>query len=491
MVVARLGEADVGRSLVLALALALAVASAAAEEFAAAVEAARQRCDADPDSVVESADVAAHDGLRVNCHPPLKAPPCISEAFFHSKSKKSVNYLGQGGGPKDYAVCKTRRRYEDWPTVEPHVPLTVRPGDGITKRAEDIAALIGPYRRVLIVGASTARQLHEATLCSLASAPGGRFDAMRAQFQFWWRNKYREASGGCTRRAAAASCARRNLTASPRSPICEHYMLSDKCFSNGTAFAKTLDRFDVVIVAFDPQHYGGSHISTRAWMDDMTFLFLELSRWRERHANDPGRAAFVREGSALHFVGGQYKKPPKFAKPGAPVGPQSTCICAHAEKSWAHKNPAWQATEQLNLVASRNKRVHVIPFYNVTLPRDDMHKGDMCSYRMRRVNGIATPEAGSAGAALARAAAAARAAATGLAGKDDDEVVGFTGEGGEGGGASEVFRRRRRLKGVRPIRACCDCLHLCYSPAFYDTTFYTPIWHALVRDHAYRPASSS
>jgi hypothetical protein len=233
--------------------------------FASAVTAARARCDADPDAIVDDAGVAAYDGLRVNCQPPGDAPPCISEAMFHSRSRKGVNWLGQGGGPKDFAVCKRRRSYADWPTAEPHLPASaLRPGH--LKRPEDVLRLLGPNRRMLIVGASTARQLHDAALCNLAAAfqePQG-FAARREQVQFWWRNKYREASGGCTRRAAAASCARRNLTKlSGRSPVCEHYMLSDKCFANGTAFARTIDEYDVVVAAFDPQHYGGAHISTK------------------------------------------------------------------------------------------------------------------------------------------------------------------------------------------------------------------------------------
>ncbi|KAG8463865.1 hypothetical protein KFE25_000033 [Diacronema lutheri] len=501
-----MGQLAAARCLPLALALgtvsSVAVGSGAAVDgsaFAAVAAAARARCEADPDSVVENARVAAYDGLRVNCHPPLGAPPCISEAFFHTKSTLAVNYLGQGGGPKDFAVCRRRPRYEDWPTAEPHVPLSARPGDGHTRTAADVNALLGPERKVLVIGASTAQQLHDATLCSLASAPGD-FAAHRAQWHFWRRNKYREASGGCTRAAAVASCARRNITQSMHSPMCEHYMLSDKCFSNGTAFGDTIDRFDVVIVAFDPQHYGGSHIQLRDWLDDMNFLFLELSRWSARHEHDPRRAAFVREGSALHFVGGQYRKPLKFnlaaagsggsgGGGGGGGGPLSTCVCVHADNSWAHNNQAWSATVGLNHIAERNPKVHVLHFYNATLPRDDMHKGDMCSYRMRRVNGVATAErAGAAAAGGGRGASAAagaartrvRTAALRAAARQD-------GASGVSAAGNKPARRGRRLS-IRPIRACCDCLHMCYSPQFYDQTFFTPIWHTLVREHGYEPA---
>lgn len=445
------------------LLLATAAAAGRNSSFEAIAEAARARCDADPDAPVESAQIAAYDGLRVNCHPPQGAPPCISEAFMHSKSKRSLNWLGAGGGPRDFGVCKLRRDYEDWPTAEPHHPPGARPGDGVTKSADDIAALIGPERRVLIIGASTARQLHDATLCRLASTPGGNFSALSDQFAFRWSNKYREAAGGCTAQAAADACARRSLQPEARSPVCRGHMLTDGCYKNGTAFGAALDRYDVVIAAYDPQHYGGANILLRQWAADMAALLLELARWRQRHAADPGRAAFVREGSSMHFVGGTYKQPPKFSGAGT-AG--SSCLCAHAEQSWAHRNGAWQATVELNALAARSGGVHVLPFYNQTLPRDDMHKGDMCSYRMKRVDGVPVPERAGAGAAAAAANATAGAA------------------GAERAGEGEVARQHRRLA-VHPIRACCDCLHMCYSPQFYDATFYTPIWHSLVRHHAY------
>jgi hypothetical protein len=260
----------------------------------------------------------------------------------------------------------------------------------------------------------------------------------------------------------------------------------------------------------------------------MAFLFRELARWTERHRGDRGRAAFVREGSALHFVGGSYKKPPRFLKAGAQQGPASTCKCAHAEASWAFRNPAWLANTQLNAAASRFPNVHVIPFYNLTLPRDDMHKGDMCSYRMKRVNGVATPQPGIAAAMAAGGVVGATPDRLGMPSlrehvADEAEAEG----GGVGGGVGDAdagLRRlaalaewegdsagagpkgvegdldgprrqqrrlaERRLAGIRPIRTCCDCLHMCYSPAFWDSSFFTPIYDALVREHGYVPAVS-
>lgn len=416
------------------------------------VRAARERCHADPDAVVEDAVVTRLNGLRVNCDPEHEFPPCISEAFFHTKSRRALSWEGVGGGPRDYAVCKRRRRYADWPTVDTHVPLSRRPGDGTTRRAEDVARLLGPKRTVLIIGASTARQLHDASLCALASAPGN-FSDVRRRWRMHSANKYREASGGCTRGAAARACLARNLThLRASSPVCAHHMIKDRCYANGTGFQKLLDETDVVVAAFDPQHYGGAHVQERDWANDMTYLFAELSRWLERHAADRGKAAFVREGAALHFVGGEYRKPKRAALSEAEAGPPK-CECVPARNAWAFKNKNWRATAQLLEIARRHPRVHVLPFYNATLKRHDMHKGNMCAFRLKRVNGVAE------------------------------------GGGAEGGARAPWARpaaERRRLA-ARPIRKCCDCLHLCYSPAFYDAVFFSPMYAQLVARHGYSP----
>ena len=31
----------------------------------------------------------------------------------------------------------------------------------------------------------------------------------------------------------------------------------------------------------------------------------------------------------------------------------------------------------------------------------------------------------------------------------------------------------------RPVRSCCDCVHFCYSPLFYDAVFFTPLHQIL------------
>lgn len=192
-----------------------------------------------------------------------------------------------------------------------------------------------------------------------------------------------------------------------------------------------------------PQHYGGSRPQLGPWVKDYEMLNEALALWRaQRPPTDRSRAAFVREGSALHFVGYNHKDPPKFSTAAFNSSEQKeSCKCLRVQDSHSPTHMFWRVNTELRRVLDGAPHVHVINFYNETLVRDDLHKGDMCSYRYARVNGIAVATNASA----------------------------------------------RRLA-VKPIRMCCDCLHICYSPVFYDSTFFTPIWHALVGRHGYVPS---
>ena len=102
--------------------------------------------------------------------------------------------------------------------------------------------------------------------------------------------------------------------------------------------------------------------------------------------------------------------------------------------------------EVVHEVAAASPGVHVLPWYNATRRRRDMHKGGFCAYRppdamASRRRFIALVESGmplNASALL----------------------------------ANEVLRGDRR---------CCDCLHYCYSPAHFDTAFVTTLWRTLGR----------
>jgi hypothetical protein len=375
----------------------------------ARVEKARAQCKADTDSIVEDARIVAYDGLRVECAPPRHSPPCVAEAFFHTPSKGGLNWLSHGGA-SDYGVCKQRPHYSDWPIVDPHIAAERQPGDGFTKRPADISALLGPTRRIGIFGASTARQLHAAALCQLASS-GLNFSALQQQWSMVGVNRVNEMLR-CERGPNFASCK-----------------------ANVTLLASHFEPFDVVITGFDPQHYGGTNIQLELWEKDSELLTAALGHWA---ALDQRKAAFVRDGSAFHFVGAELQKAPRFTPATFNANAQkASCRCEQKRGTqFSSTNRHWRANLALNAALGKYPVLHPIPFYNATSERADMHKADMCSYRHPLVDGVPTPKS-------------------------------------------------RRRAAAHPIRMCCDCLHLCYSPAFYDSVFFTPIWHALAERHGY------
>ena len=92
-------------------------------------------------------------------------------------------------------------------------------------------------------------------------------------------------------------------------------------------------------------------------------------------------------------------------------------------------------------VASTHPSVHVLPWYTATLPRSNMHVGGKCSYR---------PPG-----RMAHRDKVRELLAQGLA----ENVSALL--------ANEV---------LRVARDCCDCLHFCYSPRFFDVAFMTPLY---------------
>ena len=71
---------------------------------------------------------------------------------------------------------------------------------------------------------------------------------------------------------------------------------------------------------------------------------------------------------------------------------------------------------------------------NETLPRHDAHKSDACRFDSPKVDGL-HPNPGRS--------------------------------------------RGTRNSTGRPVRSCCDCVHFCYSPLFYDAVFFTPLHQIL------------
>mmetsp|Transcript_15904 Transcript_15904/g.40559 ORF Transcript_15904/g.40559 Transcript_15904/m.40559 type:complete len:172 (+) Transcript_15904:76-591(+) len=159
----------------------------------------------------------------------------------------------------------------------------------------------------------------------------------------------------------------------------------------------------------------------------------------ERFSRLPGKLAFLREPAAQHFGdGGAYNESRPHSR-----RPDELCACQPADTNDPRDTNRLAAETLRQLAAELAPTVHVLPFFNHTRQRHDMHPQAMCAYRPARspppLNGSSSPI----GALRVRVAEADLA------------------------------------EDVQPSRACCDCTHFCYTPAFYDVTFFTPLYHAL------------
>ena len=120
-------------------------------------------------------------------------------------------------------------------------------------------------------------------------------------------------------------------------------------------------------------HYAGSSIPEYA--ADMEALFAHLSEWVA--GAPPGRrGAFFRETGAQHFVGTGAFASWDQAHPA--LG--STCVCAPLEGATAASNHITQQNDVVRAAAARFPSVAVVPFYELTAPRHDMHEGPFCGF---------------------------------------------------------------------------------------------------------------
>lgn len=108
----------------------------------------------------------------------------------------------------------------------------------------------------------------------------------------------------------------------------------------------------------------------------MPVMFDQL----EAFARRPGKAALFRETSAQHFEGtGAYA-----GKAQSHLTKGSTCVCAPMAPGVAADNVATRQNRVVAELVARNTAVRVLPFYELTLPRHDMHEAEYCAFEQRR-----------------------------------------------------------------------------------------------------------
>ena len=141
---------------------------------------------------------------------------------------------------------------------------------------------------------------------------------------------------------------------------------------NESHVAQLLAVVDVVVINYG-HHYAGSTIE--AYRADMQALFAHLSRWVA--AAPPGRrGAFFRETGAQHFVGTGAFQSWEQAHP--QLG--SACTCAPLSGAAAKSNQILSQNAVVREAALEHPAVAVVPFYELTAPRHDMHEGPFCGF---------------------------------------------------------------------------------------------------------------
>ena len=366
-------------------------------------EEARLACSARPGHA-ESVQLSATARLAITCEPPEgngEAAPCLYEPFFHfargfedmSEAEMANHSDKRRNGLDPYVQCRTRRvgHDEDWPTVDVHLQRNDR-----TKTITNVTALLGS-RRVAIVGASLVRQTIGAVQCQLEAA-GLRRDH-ELQWRHWGWATFTQDNQGCD-----------NVTSMEAATRVEKLRASG-CVPRGSKFARLLSWADVVVIAYNPQHYAGS---LAWWRFDLEIMLPMLASF----ARQPGKLAVIREPAAQHFAGGAFE--PKYAL----YASETRGCCVPLSPAEAHSNFNYDATLAVHeLVAQMGGgRVRVLPWYNLTLSRWQAHVGTRASCFERK-----------------------------------------------------HVEKFGRAIWTRSTTCGCDCTHFCYTPLMYDAMLFTPL----------------
>ena len=284
--------------------------------------------------------------------------PCVSEFLFSHEFYWSAERAARDGGSK----CSRWTRDEDWPTLEPHL---VRPA-GLGGIWENVLSMM-PNRTLWMHGDSIMTQVCEAAICSLQRSHvvpqpplcTGR-DLAAETVPCPEINQLASRIGMQIRGIRLPNGARLLCTAVG---VLEHEKVSAVLRGAGV---------DVALINY------GLHYHTNANFGQMLHtLFSTLEAWAAAGA---GRVSLFRELSAQHFKGGSYSPGAERPAPGTP------CQCEPLQKRAARDSSERTLGNQnveFNRLAKRAAAEHgvgMVPFYNLTAARHDMHRRHFCSY---------------------------------------------------------------------------------------------------------------
>lgn len=285
---------------------------------------------------------------------------CVTEMLFAHELYWSEAEARSYGGAK----CAQWTHDEDWPT---HEPFLKRPL-GLGGIWETLLQLL-PNQTMWLHGDSITTQLCEAAFCSLARShvvPQPALCTVGARHPLTPPchdiDALARASGMQMRAALLPNGARL---------VCSAVGVLER-----EKIAMVLDRLPSISVAIF--NYGLHYHSKENFVAMLDTLFGLLSTWAKAK---PGRVPLYRENSAQHFKGGSWT-------PGAHKPPPGTaCNCeplaardamSNLERVAANQNIVFNEIARAKAAASG--AVAVVPFFNLTAPRFNMHRRHFCSF---------------------------------------------------------------------------------------------------------------
>ena len=295
-------------------------------------------------------------------------PSCVTELLFsHTFHLKPDNPVSAA------SICRRWRRDDSWPTADPHLQRSA-----LKRRVRSFWEVLRllPNRTVWIHGDSVMLQLCNAALCSL----------MREGVGTWPLDTV--ATSPVLRRLHNRTAYNMHSTRLPNGAT---LLCSAIGVYQPAQVAVMLRSVDVAILNFGLHYY-----SVRDVENAVQGAVQQLQRWRDRLPRR--RMAFWRETSAQHFPGGAYRAgAERLPTPGAP------CQCEPlnalpgrlaADPMAAAETRRLMAEANLNLRAvaierrlTRKHEVGIVPLFNLTAPRHDMHRGRFCSFSDQRTVG--------------------------------------------------------------------------------------------------------
>eukprot|EP00898_Chlorokybus_atmophyticus_P004742 jgi/Chlat1/5269/Chrsp33S05099 len=248
-----------------------------------------------------------------------------------------------------YDWCKDWKQDSDWPTWDPY--LTRTPS---MRTMGDIAEIMG-NKVLLILGDSIDWLMYTAAICGLSRANHLSKDSARREQYFLQGSEVAKKVPGSW------------VTSYTTIPHDGVVLFSRLDKLNAEVIQGFMEFVDILIVNFG-LHYKPEEFDS--FVEDTAMLGKML----HEYSSQPGKIGLMRELGAQHFYGtGAFNRtdPRHF-------GALGVCQCFPMDDAVAHTNLVQKQNRVIHEVAFYLNNFHMLPFYEVTSPRYDMHEEKYC-----------------------------------------------------------------------------------------------------------------